>query len=82
MAICGNFRIFFPFWYVVPRKIWQPCYVRTLLLLGKMANRLTKKDGGRHPAWRHCLVVTAAPELRVGFASKWAKDFSENFFFS
>jgi hypothetical protein len=21
----GTFGIFFPFWYVVPRKIWQPC---------------------------------------------------------
>jgi hypothetical protein len=20
----GHFGIFFPFWYVVPRKIWQP----------------------------------------------------------
>jgi hypothetical protein len=20
------FGIFFPFWYVVPRKIWQPCF--------------------------------------------------------
>jgi hypothetical protein len=23
----GIFGIFFPFWYVVPRKIWQPCWV-------------------------------------------------------
>jgi hypothetical protein len=22
---CGHFDILFPFWYVVPRKIWQPC---------------------------------------------------------
>jgi hypothetical protein len=22
---CGQFGIFLPFWYVVPRKIWQPC---------------------------------------------------------
>jgi hypothetical protein len=22
--ICGKFGIFFPFWYVVPGKIWQP----------------------------------------------------------
>jgi hypothetical protein len=21
---CGHFDILFPFWYVVPRKIWQP----------------------------------------------------------
>jgi hypothetical protein len=21
---CGTFGIFFPFWYVVARKIWQP----------------------------------------------------------
>jgi hypothetical protein len=21
----GHFDIFFPFWYVLPRKIWQPC---------------------------------------------------------
>jgi hypothetical protein len=20
------FGIFFPFWYIVPRKIWQPCF--------------------------------------------------------
>jgi hypothetical protein len=22
--VCGKFGIFFPFWYFVPRKIWQP----------------------------------------------------------
>jgi hypothetical protein len=22
---CGHFGIVFPFWYAVPRKIWQPC---------------------------------------------------------
>jgi hypothetical protein len=22
---CGNLVFFPPFWYVVPRKIWQPC---------------------------------------------------------
>jgi hypothetical protein len=22
----GHFGVFFPFWYVVPRKIWQPCF--------------------------------------------------------
>jgi hypothetical protein len=22
---CGHLVIFFPFWYVEPRKIWQPC---------------------------------------------------------
>jgi hypothetical protein len=25
---CGHFGIFFPFWYAVPRKIWQPWRVR------------------------------------------------------
>jgi hypothetical protein len=24
-SILWLFTIFFPFWYVVPRKIWQPC---------------------------------------------------------
>jgi hypothetical protein len=23
--LCGIFGIFSQFWYVVPRKIWQPC---------------------------------------------------------
>jgi hypothetical protein len=23
---CGHFGIFFPFWYVAKRKIWQPCF--------------------------------------------------------
>jgi hypothetical protein len=23
--VCGNLVYFFPFWYFVPRKIWQPC---------------------------------------------------------
>jgi hypothetical protein len=23
---CGNLVYFPPFWYVVPRKLWQPCY--------------------------------------------------------
>jgi ABC-type antimicrobial peptide transport system permease subunit len=21
---CGHFDVYFPFWFVVPRKIWQP----------------------------------------------------------
>jgi hypothetical protein len=25
LYFCGHFGIFFPFWFVVPRKIWQPC---------------------------------------------------------
>jgi hypothetical protein len=24
-TFCGPFGIFFPFWFIVPRKIWQPC---------------------------------------------------------
>jgi hypothetical protein len=24
-TFCGNFCIFSSFWYIVPRKIWQPC---------------------------------------------------------
>jgi hypothetical protein len=24
-CICGSLVYFSPFWYVVPRKIWQPC---------------------------------------------------------
>jgi hypothetical protein len=27
---CGYFGTFFPFWYVVPRKIWQPWFVVTV----------------------------------------------------
>jgi hypothetical protein len=23
--VCGNLVYIFPFWYFVPRKIWQPC---------------------------------------------------------
>jgi hypothetical protein len=26
----GNLAYFFPFWYFVPRKIWQPCWRVTL----------------------------------------------------
>jgi hypothetical protein len=26
----GLFGIFFPFWHVVPRQIWQPCSVYNL----------------------------------------------------
>jgi hypothetical protein len=25
-TFCGHFGIYFPFWYVVPRKIWHPCF--------------------------------------------------------
>jgi hypothetical protein len=25
VIICGSLAYFFPFWYVAPRKIWQPC---------------------------------------------------------
>jgi hypothetical protein len=27
---CGHFGIFFPFWCIVPSKIWQPCLVYDL----------------------------------------------------
>jgi hypothetical protein len=26
--IFTRFGTFYPFWYVVPRKIWQPCFTR------------------------------------------------------
>jgi hypothetical protein len=26
--VCGKLEYLFPFWYFVPRKIWQPCYGR------------------------------------------------------
>jgi hypothetical protein len=25
VIVCGNLVYFFPFWYFVARKIWQPC---------------------------------------------------------
>jgi hypothetical protein len=31
--ICGQFGIFFPFWFYVERKIWQPCPHSCLFLL-------------------------------------------------
>jgi hypothetical protein len=24
---CGHIGVFFPFWYVVSRNIWQPCFM-------------------------------------------------------
>jgi hypothetical protein len=27
---CGNLVYFPPFWYILPRKIWQPCPVLSL----------------------------------------------------
>jgi hypothetical protein len=33
VIFCGHFGIFFPFWYVVPTKIWQPCYAERLPIL-------------------------------------------------
>jgi hypothetical protein len=35
---CGYFGIFFPFWFVIPRKIWQP---------KKNLATLTSSDGSR-----------------------------------
>jgi hypothetical protein len=29
--VCGNLVYFFPFWYFVPRKIWQPCFTHAKL---------------------------------------------------
>jgi hypothetical protein len=26
VRFCGDLVKFFPFWYVAPRKIWQPCF--------------------------------------------------------
>jgi hypothetical protein len=38
---CGLFGIFFPFWYVAPRKIWQPCSkgIRKRKKVGKNVSR-------------------------------------------
>jgi hypothetical protein len=30
-TFCGHFVYFFPFWYALPRKIWQPCAVSWVL---------------------------------------------------
>jgi hypothetical protein len=40
---CGNLVYFFPFWYVVPRKIWQPwtCYPCLFFILLELGMSLT-----------------------------------------
>jgi hypothetical protein len=44
---CGHFGIFFPFWYVVQRKIWQPC-LSAQGLRGLPMHRDVQRDKG-HP---------------------------------
>jgi hypothetical protein len=41
--IRGNLVYFFPFWYFVPRKIWQPCVPPTLGTIEKKPKLMTKK---------------------------------------
>jgi hypothetical protein len=32
-VFCGNLVYFSLFWYVVPRKIWQPCSTNEIIVL-------------------------------------------------
>jgi hypothetical protein len=38
---CGHFGIFYPFWYVAPRKIWQPWLIRLFRQHPKVQVRVT-----------------------------------------
>jgi hypothetical protein len=31
VPILWSFGIFFPFWYIVTRKIWQPCFAEAFM---------------------------------------------------
>jgi hypothetical protein len=37
--ICGNFGIFLPIWYVVPRTIWQPWLLAPVVLLAATTDK-------------------------------------------
>jgi hypothetical protein len=39
---CGHFLYFLPFWFIVPRKIWQPCSTGQMIL-GNLGNNNNKK---------------------------------------
>jgi hypothetical protein len=49
---CGNLVYFFPFWCVVPRKIWQPCVepnsLETKWRLKKFRDCLTNISGWKY----------------------------------
>jgi hypothetical protein len=44
-TVCGDFGILFPFWYVVRRKIWQPCTEVENGLGDVTDNALDEEDG-------------------------------------
>jgi hypothetical protein len=57
---CGHFGIFFPFWYVVPRKIWQPWL--GYLHVGRLFHKLISSP------WRDAsLLSQQAHKLRLSF---------------
>jgi hypothetical protein len=43
------FGIFFPFWYFVPRKIWQPCIVPQSEDFKHFTTPFSELMGGRQP---------------------------------
>jgi hypothetical protein len=44
---CGHYGTFFPFWYVVPRKIWQSCYTTEKSEAVALGARPVQEDAGR-----------------------------------
>jgi hypothetical protein len=70
VMFCGHsvwlFGIFFLFWYVVPRKIWQPCshsrsHVGKLGPVGRMQCNLWKRISGAFEFWDRFLPKLVFP---------------------
>jgi hypothetical protein len=43
VIVCANLVYFFPLWYFVPRKIWQPWFQRVTLATGCERSSLEKR---------------------------------------
>jgi hypothetical protein len=65
---CGHFGIVFPFWYLEPRKIWQPCVAHlhgcttrcTLAVVDKAADRSCTAT-----PWAHGQRETQTVEISI-----------------
>jgi hypothetical protein len=60
---CNKFGIYFPFWRVVPRKIWQPSFRVALHLYSDVIKMLKRL--------RSCLLRLTIMDLNVAPRSKW-----------
>jgi hypothetical protein len=77
VIVCGNLVYFFPFWYFVPRKIWQPWVRFVKVVLPGSTSCLRRKRWRRlrrcEQTWNTSDKTFLQMDVRKGFVYKQSK---------